>query len=612
MTRIRSRAAALAALLLWGACPALAERLLPTEPATLIDQLDAARPGDTLMLAPGAYPEMRIVGVQGTAAQPITIRAAEGSVRIGTAVLRDAAHLVLSDLDFQPAADAPDEPFRVVASRDIVMQDMRFAGPEALTRRALRVTETDGFTLTRSEITGFRTGTLIDDSTGITLTENLLHGLGLDGMTFAEVEDVRIEDNTIRDFSDRRTGGTHPDMIQFWTAGTDRPSQGIVIRGNLLDSGRGPWTQSIFMRNERVDQHEAGPEMFYRDVTIEENVILNAHTHGITVGETEGLTIRRNTVVRNAFAARNRPNPNLWVPRIHIAGESREVIVVNNVAHAITEAEWRDDWLILGNLIVQDVQPLQDGHYDSVFADVSQGRAARPVDFLPYPGGPLDGVAIGAPLLQYGSPLAPEMSATSRLPTTTEGAIRLVPEAQAIEVYGGRGLRHRIDIYEPAIAIGDDLPATRLTEHQTAALFGADAFSMRMHLRPDLGPRRTGGIVLRVHQLLVVRVSDRGAITARVTTADGYTTRIKGRGTALARDGGAELELAYDSEEGHLWLNVDGTRVAEVPMTGRLGPSEHWGLTFGNPFDQFDSFAGWVDAFELDVRHPPLRRAAAE
>ena len=57
------------------------------------------------------------------------------------------------------------------------------------------------------------------------------------------------------------------------------------------------WTQSIFMRNEVVDQGLAGANMYYQNVLIENNIIYNAHTHGITVGETIGLTIDHNTAL---------------------------------------------------------------------------------------------------------------------------------------------------------------------------------------------------------------------------------------------------------------------------------------------------------------------------
>ena len=88
-------------------------------------------------------------------------------------------------------------------------------------------------------------------------------------------------------------------MIQFWTSGTTSPSTNITIRGNILNSGAGDWTRSIFMRNEMVDLGLAGDEMFYQNILIENNVIYNAHAHGITVGETDGLTIRNNTILYN-------------------------------------------------------------------------------------------------------------------------------------------------------------------------------------------------------------------------------------------------------------------------------------------------------------------------
>ena len=119
-------------------------------------------------------------------------------------------------------------------------------------------------------------------------------------MNFAQVERVRIEANHIHDFNRVLESPDHADMIQFWTNGTTSPSSDITIRGNILNSGAGWFTQSIFMRNELVDSGKAEAEMFYRNVIIEDNVIINAHLHGISVGETAGLKIANNTVIRNA------------------------------------------------------------------------------------------------------------------------------------------------------------------------------------------------------------------------------------------------------------------------------------------------------------------------
>ena len=68
------------------------------------------------------------------------------------------------------------------------------------------------------------------------------------------------------------------------------------------------------MRNEMVDTGGAGDEMFYRNITIEDNVIYNAQVHGITVGETHGLTIKNNTILRNQASGDDKL---VHVPRIY-------------------------------------------------------------------------------------------------------------------------------------------------------------------------------------------------------------------------------------------------------------------------------------------------------
>ena len=160
-------------------------------------------------------------------------------------------------------------------------------------------------------------------STISNVVDNDVHSIRSDGFDFVEVNDVLIEGNHIHDFVANLGSGDHLDMIQFWTTGTTSPSTNIIIRGNILNSGAGDWTQSIFMRNEMVDLGLAGTEMFYRNILIENNVIYNAHAHGITVGETDGLTIRNNTILYNATIS---DGSVVHVPTINSSNASTNVL----------------------------------------------------------------------------------------------------------------------------------------------------------------------------------------------------------------------------------------------------------------------------------------------
>ena len=192
----------------------------------------------------------------------------------------------------------------------------------------LHVSFATDITVTNNEFFNWLRAGVFTKVDNINLIDNDVHSIRSDGFNFAEVNNVLIDGNYIHDFIANMESGDHADMIQFWTTSTTSPSTNIVIRDNILNSGGGDWTQSIFMRNEMVDTGEAGKEMFYRNILIEDNVIYNAHAHGITVGETDHLTIRNNTILHNAASG---GNALVYVPTIYSSDASTDVTVINNI-----------------------------------------------------------------------------------------------------------------------------------------------------------------------------------------------------------------------------------------------------------------------------------------
>ena len=71
-------------------------------------------------------------------------------------------------------------------------------------------------------------------------------------------------------------------------------------------------------------RYGGGLEMYYQNITIENNVIYNAHSHGITVGETDGLTISNNTILHNRDSGAGEL---VFVPTINVANASVDVTV---------------------------------------------------------------------------------------------------------------------------------------------------------------------------------------------------------------------------------------------------------------------------------------------
>ena len=391
--------------------------------AELRASLASANSGDTLVLAPGTYgaTDLKTAANREAGGEPITIRSqdpANPAVLTGMKV-KGAVGLVMDglmfDYTFAPGDNGPDKkginwPFQVLGSTDITIRNSVFDGDLATegapydvgfpTATALVVRGTRGLTLENNVFTLWGRALAIDSSARVEVLRNDIHSIRMDGMDFAAINGALIEGNHIHDFKRSLGSKDHADMIQFWTAGTKNPSKGITIRGNLFDSGMGAYTQSIFMRNELVDQKRAGKEMYYRDVLIEQNVIINAHLHGITLGESIGLTIRNNTLIHNAGSDGPDNNPKLWIPRINVSGGSEQVSITGNISDQTFTPRGRADWAVQDNLAIQDRNAGAPGYYDKVFM---AARTGDPSDISIYayrPGGPADGATYGAAALR--------------------------------------------------------------------------------------------------------------------------------------------------------------------------------------------------------------------
>ena len=411
MMATRSFYAAVAVAWLSG-LQATAATLDVTSPDALAEAIRGAAPGTAIRLAPGDYGTLALRGFAGETDAPIVIASADPSrpARFSRVTLQDVAHLDLQDLlvdyTFDPSDPHHLRVLEVGDAQDVTLSGLVLDGDVARgvsdaadgypTAYGLGIRNVDGVTLEDSEVRGFFRGLVVSDSTNVTVRGNDLHGIRMDGMNFAQVSHVLVEGNWVHDFNRSLASEDHADMIQFWTNGTEEPSTDVTIRGNLLASGAGAYTQSIFMRNEEVDLgRRRFVDMAYRDVRIEDNVIINAHLHGITVGESDGLVVAGNAVLRNAFSEGEDDNADLWTPRISIAPASRDVMVERNVTVAISGAEGQPSWRVADNLLVQDQGPSRPGYYAAVFAGMPAGDPRDPASFAPRAGGPLDGTGIG-------------------------------------------------------------------------------------------------------------------------------------------------------------------------------------------------------------------------
>lgn len=134
---------------------------------------------------------------------------------------------------------------------------------------------------------------------------------------------------------------------------------------------------------------------------------MNAHLHGITVGETDGLIIARNTLVQDRKALTAPSDEPLWVPKIYVADSSRNVHIERNVVDSIHGPKDQDDWTVKDNFFIQNRTRSEGGFYGLVFSGALTGDPGNIATYVYRPGGPLSGAGIGAPRLQDSRPVLP-------------------------------------------------------------------------------------------------------------------------------------------------------------------------------------------------------------
>jgi PKD repeat protein len=387
--------------------------------AELYSALAKATGGETILLAEGNYGGLGLSKYSPfdvTFASNVTIKSADAdNPAVFTKLnMNEASNITLDGLVFDYTYKAGDDinmrPFQVNSSSNIVIKNSTFDGDVASGSTAvnngygfaqgLSVRASTDVTIQNNEFFDWHRGAVFENTKDLTITGNEISGIRSDGMNFAQVNNVLIEDNYIHDFRASPLAKDHRDMIQFWTTGTTKPSTDIVIRGNTLDIGDGNYTQSIFMGNEVVSAKLAGSEMFYQRVLIEDNAIYNAHLHGITVGQTNDLTIRSNSVIRaESSVTTEASTDSLWTPVINVKAASTDVTISNNATGRITIDGGQDTsaWILKSNVLIQDSDPTKPGYYGNEF--VSSSLTALPDGSHVYiirPGSLLEKLGAGA------------------------------------------------------------------------------------------------------------------------------------------------------------------------------------------------------------------------
>ncbi len=274
----------------------------------LLAALASARPGDTVVLAPGVYSGVELHGLSFEV--PVTI-ASQDLAR--PAVLQDltvtrSSGLVFSHLDFSTVGAAlsshglrPQDRakvtynFQVKQSHHLTFSHLHVYGDPKGTLQTdisgLIVTDSHHITLADSEFEHLHNAFDHSRVDYLTVSRNRFHDLWDDsirggGSSFVVISGNRFSSNHM-DASD----DDHPDCIQFWTSNTTAIAHDITVIDNIYTRGHGHPVQGIFFRDELTT-------LPFDKVTIKHNLIVGALYNGILVFGATNVDIEDNVVAR--------------------------------------------------------------------------------------------------------------------------------------------------------------------------------------------------------------------------------------------------------------------------------------------------------------------------
>ena len=227
-------------------------------PARLKIDLERARPGTTIKLAPGDYGRVVIVDRHWSPA--ITIDA--GRSILGVTILRSSG----------------------IAFRNGVFGDSSVPG---INGRAASITMSRDISFDGSLFRNARVGAGIDQSSSIRISRAEFRGMSADGVDIASSHEVVIESVRCHDFvpSDR-----HPDCVQMWSR-PGKVTADITIRNNIAEGAMQGFTGFNHVR-QGVD--DGG----FDRVRLTGNMVRSTAPNGVTLSDCRDCVIADNVTDR--------------------------------------------------------------------------------------------------------------------------------------------------------------------------------------------------------------------------------------------------------------------------------------------------------------------------
>jgi hypothetical protein len=335
--------------------------LVPVHPGAPV------RAGDTILLRSGYHGDVVIEHAYNAA--PITIAAEPGQApQVRRVRVRSAQNWILRDLSISPSYASTNEPTTMV-----VVDDHDYFGPtydielahldlfsvddasdwgadewvnlasSGIDIGAARVHVHD------SRLRNVRFGIAVGGAYG-RVQRNVIDGFSADGLRglgdYGLFEYNRVQNDMVGEPDD----DNHDDGFQSWTVGAGGVGtgvvRGVVLRGNVFVNATDP-ANPLRESMQGIGCFDG----FFEDWTVENNVVVTDHWHGISFYGMRDSRIVNNTVID---LADGQPGPPWIMVTDHKDGRASENVVVrNNLA---------TDFSLEGNAIVDDHNRLIGTH----------------------------------------------------------------------------------------------------------------------------------------------------------------------------------------------------------------------------------------------------------
>ena len=301
------------------------------------------RAGDTLLLHEGYHGDVAIEHAYNSA--PITIAAAPGEQpRLRSLRVRSAQRWIVRGLAVSPSFAAQIEQTTIVEVADhdwsgpawdielvdldvYSIDDAAAWGPAEWVDLASSGVDIDAarVTLRDSRIRNVRFGISVS-GTDARIQRNLVAGFSADGMRGLGdrglFEYNRVQDNLIGDDFDEN----HDDGFQSWSLGEDGVGSGavtgVVLRGNVFVNATDP-ANPLRSSMQGIGCFDG----FFVDWTVENNVVVTDHWHGISFYGMRDSRILNNTVID---LDDGQPGPPWIMVHDHKDGRPSENVLVRN------------------------------------------------------------------------------------------------------------------------------------------------------------------------------------------------------------------------------------------------------------------------------------------